>query len=457
MYDVVVIGAGPGGYVAAVRGAQLGLKVAIIEKSELGGVCLNWGCIPSKALLKTSEIVHSIKTCEKFGLKVDNLSIDVPAVIARSRQVVSRLTKGVETILKSHDVTVIKGTAKFKDAKTLNVDGQNIVGKHYIIATGARARLLPNVQVSKRIWTAKEAMKPDLDKVPERLLVIGSGAIGMEFASFYHHMGAKVTVVEMLDRILPQEDLEISTMAKNIFEKSGMKIRVSESVQSLNENKDNVTATFQDGKAETFDAVLIAIGIVANTEELGLEKTKIELHKGHIAIKDHNQTAEPNIFAIGDVTTPPWLAHKASHEGVNVMEYIATGKSHILGAIPSCTYCYPQIASVGLTETQVKEKGLPIKIGRFPFLANGKALAIGEEDGMIKLIFNEKTGELLGAHMIGAEVTDMIHSMVLAMTLETTEEEIMQTVFPHPTLSEMIHETALNAFGRAIHLPRQKA
>lgn len=457
MYDVVIIGGGPGGYVAAIRGAQLGLKVAVVEKEQLGGTCLNWGCIPSKALLKTSELVHSIKTCETFGLKVDNLSIDFPAVIARSRGVVSKLVSGIAAILKSHNVTVIQGRAKFKDAKTLDVDGKEVVGKNYIVATGAKARLLHDVKISKRIWTAKEAMAPDLEKVPDRLLVIGSGAIGMEFASFYHNMGSSVTVVELLDRILPQEDAEISTMAEKIFTKNGVKIRTKQSVKTLKETDKDVQATFSDGSTENFDSVLIAIGIVANTENLGLEKTKILLNKGHIAIDAKNQTAEPNVFAIGDVVTPPWLAHKASHEGVNVMDYIATGKSHPIGAIPACTYCYPQVASVGLTEVQAKEKhGNDVKIGRFSFMGNGKALAIGKEEGMIKLLFHAKTGELLGAHMIGAEVTDMIHSMALAMTLESTEEEIMHTVFPHPTLSEMIHESALDAFGQVLHMPKRK-
>lgn len=457
MYDVVVIGGGPGGYVAAIRGAQLGLKVAVVEKEQLGGTCLNWGCIPSKALLKTSELVHSIKTCAQFGLKVDHLSIDFPAVIARSRGVVGKLVSGITAILKSHNVTVIKGTAKFKDSKTLAVDGQIVTGKNYIIATGAKARMLPDVKISKRIWTAKEAMTPELEKAPERLLVIGSGAIGMEFASFYHYMGSTVTVVELLDRILPQEDTEISTMAEKIFTKNGIRFRIKQSVQTLKETDKDVQVTFSDGSTDNFDAVLIAIGIVANTENLGLEKTKIQLQKGHITTDAHNQTAEAHIFAIGDVVAPPWLAHKASHEGINVMEYIATGKAHSLGAIPSCTYCYPQIASVGLTEVQAKEKyGSAVKIGRFSFAGNGKALAIGKEDGMIKTLFHAKTGELLGAHMIGAEVTDMIHSMALAMTLESTEAEIMHTVFPHPTLSEMIHESALDAFDQVIHMPKRK-
>ncbi len=457
MYDVVVIGAGPGGYVAAIRGAQLGLKVALVEKEQVGGTCLNWGCIPSKALLKTSELVDSIKKAKEFGLKVEGLSIDFPAVIKRSRAIVDQLVKGIVTILKSHDITVIKGTAKFKNATTLDVDGQAIQGKHYIIATGAKSRKLPNVEISKRIWTAKEAMLPDLQTPPQKLLVVGSGAIGMEFASFYHYMGSQVTVIELLDRILPQEDAEISAMAEKMFTKAGIHILTKQSVQSLVETKTGVDVTFSGGSKDSFDAVLIAIGITPNTEGLGLENTKIKLEKGHIVIDEHNKTAEPNIFAIGDVVTPPWLAHKASHEGVNVMEYIVTGKMHPLGPIPACTYCYPQVASVGLTEMQAREKyGDSIKVGKFPFVGNGKALATGKDEGMIKLIFHSKTGELLGAHMIGAEVTDLIHSMVLAMTLETTEAEIIHTIFPHPTLSEMIHETALDAFGQVIHMPKRK-
>lgn len=457
MFDVVVIGGGPGGYVAAIRGAQLGLNVALIEKDQLGGTCLNWGCIPTKALLKASELVHSIQTCEAFGLKVDHLSIDFPAVLARSRTVVSQLVKGVAGVLKSNGVTVIQGTAKFKDAKTLDVDGKVVTAKNYIIATGAKARLLPGIHISKRIWTAKEALLPDLKEAPKRLLVVGSGAIGMEFASFYHHMGSAVTVVELLDRILPQEDAEISALAEKIIAKSGIRIRTKQSVQTLKETETEIQATFNDGSTENFDVVLVAIGVVPNTENLGIEKTKIQTQKGQIVTDEKNQTAEFHIFAIGDVVAPPWLAHKASHEGVYVMDYIATGKSHTLHVIPSCTYCSPQIASVGLTEAQAREAyGDQIRIGHFPFVGNGKALAMGKEEGMIKLLFHAKTGELLGAHMIGADVTDMIHSMALAMTLETTEAEIMNTVFPHPTLSEMIHETALDAFDRVLHMPKRK-
>ena len=461
-YDVVVVGGGPGGYVAAIRASQLGLKTAVIEKAHMGGICLNWGCIATKALLRSSEINHLLHHLEDFGFKAEKVSIDFKKIIQRSRTVAEQLANGVRHLMKKNKVIVIEGTAQIAGRKgteiELMVDGKtSIKASHVILATGARARSLPGLEADgKLVWTYKEAMTPEA--LPKSLLVVGSGAIGIEFASFYRLMGAEVTVVEVLDRILPVEDKDISDAARKSFEKQGIKIHTSATVKELKKDKDSVTATLEiQGKTQELkvDRVILAVGIVGNTENLGLEKTKVKVEKSHIVTNEWCATAEPGIYAIGDVAGPPWLAHKASHEGVLCVEKIKGLKTaHPIKTtnIPGCTYSYPQIASVGLTEEAAKAAGkYELKVGRFPLLANGKAIAMGEPEGMIKTIFDGKTGELLGAHMIGAEVTEMIQGFCLAKTLEATEQEIMETIFPHPTISEAMHESVLDAFGRVIH------
>ena len=459
--DLIVIGGGPGGYVAAIRAAQLGMTVTLIESQHLGGICLNWGCIPTKALLRSSEIHHLLHNLDQFGFTAKDISFDIKKVIARSRSVASQLSKGVQHLLKKNKVTVIDGYGKLAGQGKVIVekDGKKIdelSAKNIIIATGARARVLPGLEPDgKQVWTYKEAMVPE--KMPKSLLVVGSGAIGIEFASFYRFMGAEVTVVEVLDRILPVEDEEISSFAHKAFEKQGMKILTGAKVTKLDKSAKGVKATIETpkGKEEiTVENVIMAVGIVGNTENIGLEKTKVKVDRGHIVTNEWLATDEPGVYAIGDVTGPPWLAHKASHEGVICVEKIAGVKDvHPLKKlnIPGCTYCTPQVASVGLTEKAAREKGYKVKVGRFPFIGNGKAIAMGEPEGLVKTIFDEKTGELLGAHMVGAEVTEMIQGFGIAKTLETTEAELMHTIFPHPTLSEMMHESVLSAFGKAIH------
>lgn len=465
-FDIIVVGGGPGGYVAAIRAAQLGLKTAVVEREHMGGICLNWGCIPTKALLRTSEVYGLIKHAEAFGLSVKDVAFDPKKIVERSRKVASQLSNGVKGLMKKNKITVFDGTAKLagtegalrKLAVAMN-DESNIVltAKNVILATGARARQLPGLESDgKLVWSYKEAMVPA--EFPKSLLVIGSGAIGIEFASFYRTMGAEVTVCEVLDRILPVEDLEVSAFAKRAFEKQGMKILTGATVSNLKKGSNNVTATITaGGKSQeiTVDRVISAVGIVGNVENLGLEGTKVKVEKTHISIDTWGFTGEPGVYAIGDVAGPPWLAHKAMHEGVLVVEKIAGVKGvHPMKAenIPGCTYCQPQVASIGLTEAAAKAKGLEIKVGKFPFIGNGKAIALGEPEGFIKTIFDAKTGELLGAHMIGAEVTELIQGYSIAKTLETTEAELMATVFPHPTLSEMMHESVLAAYGRTLHI-----
>ena len=460
-FDTVVIGGGPGGYVTAIRATQLGMKTALIEELDLGGICLNWGCIPTKALLRTSEIYHNIQNAEEFGLSVKELSFDINKIIERSRQVAKQLSNGVAFLLKKNKVQVFDGHGKLAGNGKVSVKkAQDIVAKlsakHIILATGARARSLPGLEADgKLVWTYKEAMVPEV--MPDSLLVVGSGAIGIEFASFYNTLGTKVSVVEVLPRVLPVEDEEISDFARKAFEKQGMNIMTSATVKSLRKSQNNVTATVQvndNTKDLTFDRVILAVGIVGNVENLGLENSKVKVEHAHIEIDEWGATAEPGVYAIGDVAGPPWLAHKASHEGITCVEKIA-GQPTVhpleVSRIPSCTYCRPQIASVGLTEAAAKEKGHAVKTGRFSFVGNGKAIALGEPDGMVKTVFDATTGELLGAHLIGAEVTELIQGYSIAKTLETTEVELLETVFPHPTLSEMMHEAVLDAYGRAIH------
>lgn len=457
-FDVVVIGAGPGGYVAAIRAAQLGLKTAIVEKQHLGGVCLNWGCIPTKALLRTSEIYHTMHRLEEFGLKADNLSFDIEKIIKRSRNVASQLSSGINGLLKKNKVQIIEGTAFIKNKTTIEVskdkNTQQINAKNIIIATGARARNLPGFEADgEQIWTYKEAMTPKT--MPKSLVIVGSGAIGVEFASFYNALGAEVTIIENQERILPVEDEEISKLAKKSFEKQNIKIITGAKVTKADKGK-NVKVSYElKGKTQTIEAekLIMAVGVVPNTENLGLEALNIKLEKGSIVTNDMLQTNINNIFAIGDVASAPWLAHKASHEAIIAVEFIAGKKPKALNKlnIPGCTYSHPQIASIGLTEQQAKEQKLDVKIGRFPFIANGKAVAMGDTEGLVKTIFDKKTGELLGAHMIGAEVTEMIQGYAIAKTLETTEQELMHTIFPHPTMSEMMHESVLDAFDKVIH------
>ncbi len=464
-FDVIVVGGGPGGYVAAIRSAQLGLKTALVEREHLGGICLNWGCIPTKALLRTAEIFHYATHAEQFGLKVQGASVDLPAVVKRSRAIAKQLNGGVGHLLKKNKVTVFDGAGKLAGgsagARKLSVekDGKNIAqltGKHIVLATGARARTLPGLEPDgKLIWTYKEAMVPE--SMPKSLLVVGSGAIGMEFASFYRDLGAAVTVVEVMDRILPVEDAEIAAFAHKQFEAQGMTIHAGAQVSALDRGANNVTATIEAGGKQTkltIDRVILAVGIVGNVENIGLEGTKVKVDRTHVEVDEWARTAELGIYAIGDVAGPPWLAHKASHEGVACIEKIAGyADAHPFKTdnIPGCTYCRPQIASVGLTEAAAKEQGHKIRVGRFPFMGNGKAIALGEPEGMVKTVFDETTGELLGAHMVGAEVTELIQGYGIARTLETTEKELMHTVFPHPTLSEMMHESVLDAYGKVIH------
>jgi len=461
-FDVVVIGGGPGGYVAAIRAAQLGMKTAVVEREHLGGICLNWGCIPTKALLRSAEVGHLINHADQFGFKVGSVSFDITKIVKRSRDVAAQLSNGVKHLLKKNKVTVFDAHAKLagKEKITLSKDGKTqpeITAKHIILATGARARALPGLEPDGAlVWTYKEAMVPDV--MPKSLLVVGSGAIGIEFASFYKNLGAEVTVVEVMDRILPVEDEEISKFAHKQFEKQGIKILTKTTVKTLRKGKNNVTVTLEaDGKTSeiTVDRVILAIGIVGNTENLGLENTKIKVEKTHIVIDKWCATGEPGVYAIGDLVGAPWLAHKASHEGVICVEKIAGVKDvHPLNTknIPGCTYCMPQVASVGLTEKAAKDAGFQVKVGRFPFLGNGKAIALGEPEGLVKTVFDAKTGELLGAHMIGAEVTELIQGFVIAKTMEGTEADLMHTIFPHPTLSEMMHESVLDAYGRVIHM-----
>ncbi|MAM34694.1 MAG: dihydrolipoyl dehydrogenase [Micavibrio sp.] len=460
-FDVVVIGGGPGGYVAAIRAAQLKMKVAVVEANHLGGICLNWGCIPTKALLRSSEVFHLAHNAESFGLKISGLEFDLKKIVERSRGVAKQLSGGIGHLLKKNKVTVYDAFGKLEgNGKiTLEKDGKKtdtLSAKHIVLATGARARVLPGLEPDgKFVWSYKEAMVPDV--MPKKLLVVGSGAIGIEFASFYKTLGAEVTVVELMDRVLPVEDEEISTMARKSFEKQGMKILTGAKVTKLDKGKDTVTAHIEmGGKVEKrdFTHVISAVGIVGNTENIGLEKTKVKTDRGHITADEYGRTDEKGVYAIGDVVSPPWLAHKASHEGIICIEKIAGEKDvhpMVKTNIPGCTYCHPQVASVGLTEKAAKDAGHDIKVGRFPFIGNGKAIALGEPEGLVKTIFDKKTGELLGAHMVGAEVTELIQGFVVGKTLEATEAEFMHTVFPHPTLSEMMHESVLDAYGKAIH------
>ncbi|MFO1080795.1 MAG: dihydrolipoyl dehydrogenase [Reyranellaceae bacterium] len=465
-FDLIVVGGGPGGYVAAIRAAQLGLKTAVVEREHMGGICLNWGCIPTKALLRTSEVYGLIKHADAYGLSVKEVSFDPGKIVERSRKVAGQLSNGVRGLMRKHKITVFDGAARLagsegglrKLAVALNdKSSATLTAKNVILATGARARQLPGLESDgKLVWTYKEAMVPP--SFPKSLLVVGSGAIGIEFASFYRTMGAEVTVVEVMDRILPVEDEEVSAFAKRQFEKQGMKILTGASVTGLKKAADSVTATVSaGGKTQeiTVERVISAVGIVGNVENIGLEGTKVKVERTHIVIDQWGFTGEPGVYAIGDVAGPPWLAHKAMHEGVLVVEKIAGVKGvHPMNTanIPGCTYCQPQVASIGLTEAAAKAKGLQVKVGKFPFIGNGKAIALGEPEGFIKTIFDATTGELLGAHMIGAEVTELIQGYSVAKTLETTEAELMATVFPHPTLSEMMHEAVLAAYGRPLHI-----
>ncbi len=460
-FDIVIVGGGPGGYVAAIRAAQLGMKTAVAEREHLGGICLNWGCIPTKALLRTSEINHLLHHLPDYGFAADNPRFDLDKVVKRSRAVAQQLSSGVAHLLRKNKVTVFDGHGRLAGKNTLAVekDGKPVAtlkSPHIVLATGARARQLPGIEADgKLIWAYKEAMVPPA--MPKSLVVIGSGAIGIEFASFYRNMGAEVTVVEVLDRILPVEDEEISAFAHKAFERQGIKIFTSAKVSSASKNGSDVTVSIEaNGKSQqmTVDRVISAVGIVGNVEDLGLEDTGVKVDRAHVVVDEYGRTGEPGVYAIGDLVGPPWLAHKASHEGVICVEKIA-GLNDVhpmdVNNIPGCTYCRPQVASVGLTEAKAKAAGHEVRVGRFPFIGNGKAIAMGEPEGMVKTVFDGKTGELLGAHMVGAEVTEMIQGYVIARTLESTEAELIITVFPHPTVSETMREAVLDAYKRAIH------
>ena len=459
-YDVIVIGAGPGGYVAAIRAAQLGLKTIVVEREHMGGICLNWGCIPTKAMLRSSEVYHLMQRAKEFGLSAQGIDYDLDAVVARSRAIAKQLNGGVSHLLKKNKVTALMGAATITAPGQVSVKTakgeESLSAKHIIIATGARARELPGLEGDgDLVWTYKTALTPP--RMPKKLLVIGSGAIGIEFANFYNTLGVDTTVVEVMDRVMPVEDAEISAFAQKAFEKQGMKIRTKTMVKQIDRGQGSVTAHIeQNGKVttEVFDTVISAVGIVGNVEDLGLEALGVDVDRTHIKTDAYCRTAVAGVYAMGDVAGAPWLAHKASHEGVMVAEMIAGGTPHPVKpeSIAGCTYCTPQVASVGYTEAQAKEAGHEVRVGRFPFIGNGKAIALGESEGMVKTVFDAKTGELLGAHMIGAEVTELIQGYVVGRQLETTEEDLMQTVFPHPTLSEMMHESVLDAWDRAIHI-----
>ncbi len=465
-YDLVIIGAGPGGYVAAIRASQLGLKVAIVERENLGGVCLNWGCIPTKALLKSSEIGHILDNLDAFGFSAENITFDIKKIVDRSRKVAKQLSSGVSHLLKKNKVFTIMGTASLKkktgdefDIEVIQENKKhiNLKSRNVILATGARAKALPNIEPDgKDIWTYKEAMVPN--HLPKSILVIGSGAIGIEFASFYNDLGVDITVVELQDRILPAEDADISSFARKAFEKQGIKIKTSSAVKSLKSERKNIRVQIDSASVSEevlVEKVILAVGITGNIEKLGLENTAVEILNGQVTVDEWGATREPGLYAIGDLVGAPWLAHKASHEGVICVERIA-GVEHVhpldTTNIPGCTYSRPQIASVGMTQKAAEDAGHKVRVGNFPFIGNGKAIALGEMEGFVKTIFDASTGELLGAHMIGAEVTEMIHGYTVARTLETTEQELLNTVFPHPTLSEMMHESVLDAFDRAIHI-----
>ncbi len=464
-FDVIVVGGGPGGYVAAIRASQLGMKTAVVERENLGGICLNWGCIPTKALLRAAEINHLLHHLDEYGFSAKDISFDLAKIVKRSRGVAGQLSGGVKFLLKKHKVTVFDGSAKLAgkagNKRKLSVTKDDkpvadLTGTHIILATGARARTLPGLEPDgKLVWTYREAMVPT--SMPKSLLVVGSGAIGIEFASFFLQLGAEVTVVEVVDRILPAEDEEIAALAHKSFVKQGMKILTGATVKKLDKGKDNVTVTVESGgKSQqiTVDRVILAMGIVGNVENLGLEGTAIKVDKTHVLVDEYLRTPEQGVYAIGDLVGPPWLAHKASHEGVICVEHIAGKEVHPLNTsrVPGCTYCTPQIASVGLTEAKAKAAGHEVKVGRFPYIGNGKAIVLGDSEGLIKTVFDAKTGELLGAHMIGAEVTELIQGYAIAQTLETTERELMETIFPHPTLSEAMHESVLDAYGQVIHI-----
>jgi dihydrolipoamide dehydrogenase len=464
-YDLIVLGSGPGGYVAAIRAAQLKMKVAIVEREKLGGICLNWGCIPTKALLRTSEIYHYMTHAGAYGLSAGTPAFDLAKIVDRSRKVAGQLNGGVKGLMKKNKITVVEGEGAITGKGKLSVtkapgsgsgagsQTTELQAKNIIIATGARARDLPFAKADgNKIWTYRHAMVPA--EMPKKLLVIGSGAIGVEFASFYSDMGADVTIVEMLDRILPVEDEEVSAFVHKALTKQGMKIHVSSGVDKLEATGSGVRATLKGGAVEEFSHAIVAIGIVPNTENIGLEALGVATNRGHIETDPYGRTNVEGLWAIGDVTGPPWLAHKASHEGVIAAEAIAGVKGvHPMDKtnIPGCTYSRPQVASVGFTEAKAKEMGRKVRTGKFPFIGNGKAIALGEAEGFIKTVFDAETGELLGAHMVGAEVTELIQGYVVARQLETTEADLMHTVFPHPTLSEMMHESVLDAYGRAVH------